>query len=230
LVPFRDVRRLKVLLESGDLLSKSCKIRPHDDACACIPLSSRASGIIELDDDAEAFPEAVLRLLEQGAIRYVAAQHLPVSLPEDLRGQPVCHVDEQGSGTSERLRFAEFFAGIGGFRYGLEALGLRCVCACEIDASARRLYQLNFSVPTDSNGRQVLLHDITRLHSKDVPDHDVLTAGFPCQPFSSVSTLPRRTGLAGNAPYLSLLRIINEKQVSRLAELAELAELVAAVR
>jgi len=74
--------------------------------------------------------------------------------------------------------FADLFSGIGGFRVAFEAAGGRCVFASEIDKFARRTYEENFS--TD----HVFVADIRTFHEQDVPDHDILLAGFPCQPFS----------------------------------------------
>jgi len=73
--------------------------------------------------------------------------------------------------------FVELFAGIGGFRMGLAPLGGACVLACELDASARDVYQINFGGPP-------CMGDVTSLDAADVPSHDILTAGFPCQPFA----------------------------------------------
>mmetsp|Transcript_3901 Transcript_3901/g.8586 ORF Transcript_3901/g.8586 Transcript_3901/m.8586 type:complete len:537 (+) Transcript_3901:74-1684(+) len=78
--------------------------------------------------------------------------------------------------------FSELFAGIGGFRLGLEAIGGRCVFANEIDPHAASIYRRNFS----SSGCHLLEADILDVCAeKDIPpDIDILTGGFPCQPFS----------------------------------------------
>ena len=81
--------------------------------------------------------------------------------------------------TSQRFRYVDLFAGIGGFHAVLSALGGECVYAVEKDASAARVYQRNWG--------QNPLGDITEHASEEsmeVPSHDVLAAGFPCQPFS----------------------------------------------
>jgi DNA (cytosine-5)-methyltransferase 1 len=76
------------------------------------------------------------------------------------------------------MRFVDLFAGMGGFHYALRALGHECVFASETDEELRELYALNFP---NSKGR--IVGDI-REHSGRVPPHDILCAGFPCQPFS----------------------------------------------
>jgi len=75
--------------------------------------------------------------------------------------------------------FIDLFAGIGGMRMAFEAIGGDCVFTSEWDLSCRKTYLANFSC----NDHQVA-GDITKIHVKDIPPHDVLLAGFPCQPFS----------------------------------------------
>ena len=80
-----------------------------------------------------------------------------------------------------RYRFLDLFAGIGGFRFGFEPQGGSCVWSCEIDPYARRTYSRNHRVPETGIHPDVRTADVIT----DVPDHDVLIAGFPCQPFSA---------------------------------------------
>lgn len=75
-----------------------------------------------------------------------------------------------------QLRFVDLFAGLGGFHTGLARLGHRCVMACEIDERLTSLYFKNFNIQPRGDIRAVALDD--------VPEHDLLCAGFPCQPFS----------------------------------------------
>jgi len=77
----------------------------------------------------------------------------------------------------DSFTFAELFAGLGGFRLGLEAIGGQCVFASEIHVRGRELYQQNFQHEPHGDIRKVTL---------DVPKHDILVAGFPCQPFSAL--------------------------------------------
>jgi DNA (cytosine-5)-methyltransferase 1 len=74
------------------------------------------------------------------------------------------------------FRFIDLFAGLGGFHLALHRLGGKCVFAAEWKQHLRDLYKENFGIEPEG--------DITLVHPEDVPDHDVLTAGFPCQPFS----------------------------------------------
>ena len=80
------------------------------------------------------------------------------------------------------LRFVDLFCGIGGFHIGVNAaadllvIKAQCVWSCDIDKWARQAYQENFGLTPAG--------DITEINERDIPDHDLLCAGFPCQPFS----------------------------------------------
>ena len=74
------------------------------------------------------------------------------------------------------MKFIDLFAGLGGFHQALKQLGHQCVFACEIDEQLNALYKEYFELETALDIRDV---DPTR-----IPDHDILCAGFPCQPFS----------------------------------------------
>lgn len=73
--------------------------------------------------------------------------------------------------------FIDLFAGLGGFHVALESLGGKCVFASELKSDLQKLYAINFP---GSN----IEGDISKINPRDIPDHDVLCAGFPCQPFS----------------------------------------------
>lgn len=74
------------------------------------------------------------------------------------------------------MKFVDLFAGLGGFHLAAANSGAECVFACEIDEELRDLYQLNFGIRPAG--------DIRELRPQDIPAHDLLCAGFPCQPFS----------------------------------------------
>lgn len=81
---------------------------------------------------------------------------------------------------SPEFRFIDLFAGIGGMRRGLDAMGGQCVFTCEWDKFALQTYKANF----DDGPEHIMAGDITEVDEADVPEHDLLLAGFPCQPFS----------------------------------------------
>ena len=74
------------------------------------------------------------------------------------------------------MRFIDLFAGLGGFHVALKGLGHECVFASEIDTELADVYEHNFGIRPAGDIRQV--------DPADIPPHDVLCAGFPCQPFS----------------------------------------------
>jgi DNA (cytosine-5)-methyltransferase 1 len=74
------------------------------------------------------------------------------------------------------VKFIDLFAGLGGFHSALQDLGHECTLASEIDHDLRKLYENNWGMVTHG--------DIRELKLEDVPDHEILCAGFPCQPFS----------------------------------------------
>jgi len=78
------------------------------------------------------------------------------------------------------MRFVDLFAGLGGFHLALRELGHTCVFACEIDETLRVIYEKNFGIRPAG--------DIRKLDLDDIPPHDILCAGFPCQPFSKAGS------------------------------------------
>lgn len=83
------------------------------------------------------------------------------------------------SSRTGKFRFIDLFAGIGGVRRGFEAIGGECVFTSEWDRYSQKTYRANF--PEDDHE---ISGDITKIDAAEIPEHDVLLAGFPCQPFS----------------------------------------------
>lgn len=78
----------------------------------------------------------------------------------------------------QAIRFIDLFAGIGGMRIAFESVGAECVFSSEWDKYCQRTYAANFG--------DIPHGDITKIKERDIPKFDVLLAGFPCQPFSSI--------------------------------------------
>jgi len=76
----------------------------------------------------------------------------------------------------EPFRFIDLFCGIGGFHQAMESLGGECVFASDIDEDCRKTYEANYGIKPAG--------DITKINAADIPAHDVLCGGFPCQAFS----------------------------------------------
>ena len=87
-----------------------------------------------------------------------------------------------------KLKFVDLFAGLGGFHLALKRLKYKCVFACEKDEKLRALYENNFNFKPEG--------DITDIDPESIPDHDILCAGFPCQPFSKATPTEKRKGFA----------------------------------
>ena len=104
---------------------------------------------------------------------------------------------------SQSLRFVDLFAGIGGFRIAADRLGWRCVFSSEIDRECQRTYAANFG--DEPAG------DIRDLDSEAVPSHDVLMAGFPCQPFSIIGKMNGMRDTRGTL-YFEIERIVRSKR------------------
>ena len=81
-------------------------------------------------------------------------------------------------GRRKQLKFIDLFAGLGGFHIALDRLGCKCVFASELRADLQALYKKNFPKTPRIEG------DITKVDLASIPQHDILCAGFPCQPFS----------------------------------------------
>lgn len=103
-----------------------------------------------------------------------------------------------------KFTYIDLFAGIGGFHAALSAMGGECVAAVEIDPRAAAIYEMNWGTPA--------LADITQLANDDgvkLPKHDVLVAGFPCQPFSK-SGAQRGMEETRGTLYWNILKIIEK--------------------
>lgn len=130
-----------------------------------------------------------------------------LALREVLRAVPV---PQEGA----EFTFVDLFAGIGGIRAGLAAAGGRCVFTSEWNPFARKTYLANFGAGEPIAG------DITTVNAEQIPDHDLLAAGFPCQPFSIAgvskkNALGRPHGFACETQgtlFFDVARIIESRQ------------------
>ena len=100
------------------------------------------------------------------------------------------------------ISFIDLFCGIGGIRLGMEAAGFHCVMSSDINAECQRTYFENFGERPRG--------DITQIDVKSVPDHDILCAGFPCQPFSISGKKKGFADIRGTL-FFELCRVILEK-------------------
>lgn len=104
-----------------------------------------------------------------------------------------------------QLKFIDLFCGMGGFRIAFENAGAKCVFSSDIDKFACETYKENFG--------ELPSGDITKIEAKDIPNHDILCAGFPCQPFSLAG---KRLGFEDTRGtlFFEVARILKEKKPS----------------
>jgi DNA-methyltransferase (dcm) len=114
--------------------------------------------------------------------------------------------------TNSRFTFIDLFAGIGGIRIAYQKLGGKCVFSSEYNKFAKITYEANFG--------EVPFGDITQIDEKLIPNHDILLAGFPCQPFS-IAGVSKKNALGKAHGFLDetqgtlffdIARILNEKR------------------
>lgn len=140
---------------------------------------------VRAETKSKAVEQAVTALLGDLSARFPDLQALTKGQASEIRAlrewlaEQLEKARAGGFEPQPAFTFIDLCAGVGGFHLGLSQAGGRCVLACEIDEHARQTYLANHSmegVPFPA--------DITHLSAQDVPDHDVLAAGFPCQAFS----------------------------------------------
>ena len=101
------------------------------------------------------------------------------------------------------FKYIDLFAGIGGFHQAAKALGGECVFASEIDKDAQKAYEFNYDIKPYG--------DITKIDASDIPNHDILFAGFPCQPFSIIGNRLGFNDIRGTL-FFDIARILKEKK------------------
>lgn len=144
-------------------------------------------------------PNATCRICGENGHDAGGCANRPLS-PVDL-GTFKSTTDTSGDG----FKYLELFAGMGGFRVALDRLKGKCVFASELDRFCVKNYQTNFGDRPAG--------DICKINADQIPNHDLLVGGFPCQPFSSSGS-----GLGVNDPkgrgvlFREIVRILKEKQ------------------
>lgn len=101
------------------------------------------------------------------------------------------------------IKFIDLFCGVGGIRIGMETQNFQCVFSSDINSECQRTYKENFG--------EMPKGDIIKIDEKTIPNHDILCAGFPCQPFS-ISGKQKGFEDTRGTLFFEICRIINEKQ------------------
>lgn len=109
------------------------------------------------------------------------------------------------------MKYIDLFSGIGGFHLAMEKNNFEMVMACEKNEKARQTYKENFGEKYDLENENVFPKDITLLNEKDIPDFDILCAGFPCQAFSRAGKQKGFEDTRGTL-FFDVARILKEKQ------------------
>ena len=105
---------------------------------------------------------------------------------------------------NKTLKCVDLFAGLGGFHLAAKHLGCECVFASEIDSALRANYARNFGLRPGG--------DIREVRPEDVPSHDLLCAGFPCQPFSKAGDQMGWKDAVRGTVFFNLVEILRVKR------------------
>ena len=113
----------------------------------------------------------------------------------------------------EKIKFIDLFCGIGGFRIAMDETCLendinpQCVFSSDIDKHCQDSYELNFG--------ERPFGDITKIDANEIPDHDILFAGFPCQPFSIIGQMKGFEDTRGTL-FFHIAEILSVKNLKHL--------------
>lgn len=147
--------------------------------------------------------------------RWELGETAPPPYLADAIRQRLLPLDDRENIKHAAFTFIDLFAGIGGIRMGFEVHGGCCVFTSEWNTHARKTYLANFP-----NATHRFAGDITQVDENDIPDHDILLAGFPCQPFSIAgvskrNSLGRQHGFSDETQgtlFFDVARIIKAKR------------------
>lgn len=144
--------------------------------------------------------------LNEGGERTVRGWELGEHVPAPARKAQIVSLPDSApfaDAGGDEFRFIDLFAGIGGIRLGFEKAGGSCVFTSEWDKFSKKTYAANFGELPDG--------DITQIAADDIPDHDVLLAGFPCQAFSRAGLRKGFQDTRGTM-FFEIQRILAEKR------------------
>ena len=182
-----------------ELLAIEKRIPKFDDGLAALThyLQNRENGAKEY------FSEAAKTFLEGRALEAHPFFELENEIQYDVPFPPP---------EAAKFKFIDLFAGIGGFRLAFQQLGGKCVFSSEWDRFSQKTYEANFG--------EVPFGDITKIEESQIPQHDILLGGFPCQPFSLAgvskkNSLGRKHGFKDETQatlFFDIVRILEAKR------------------
>lgn len=151
-------------------------------------------------DGANTFSQKCAELIEAGLTSLKNAK----SVSKNIKDASITSDNKSTNLNNNELTFIDLFAGIGGIRKGFEDKNTKCVFSSEWDKYATKTYEVNYG--------EVPFGDITKINESDIPDHDVLLAGFPCQPFSNIGKREGFSHKTQGTLFFDVLRILNKKR------------------
>ena len=141
--------------------------------------SKTKEGLAHLTHYLQNHKNGVSQFYKPAAIEYLTELHEKLNIAKEPDFQyylPIKWDIPFPPTANPKFKFIDLFAGIGGIRLAFQNLGGKCVFTSEWDSYSKKTYEANFG--------EVPFGDITKIPEKEIPDHDILLAGFPCQPFS----------------------------------------------
>lgn len=150
---------------------------------------------------------ACLLELKENGERTIRGWELGEHKPSKAKLKKILELHEEApfrnENTNPKFRFIDLFAGIGGIRLPFQELGGQCVFSSEWDKFAQKTYAANYG--------EVPSGDITKISATDIPDHDILMGGFPCQAFSQAGLKKGFDDIRGTM-FFEIQRILGEKR------------------
>jgi len=173
------------------------------------------TGLANLTHYFQNHENGVSQYFKPQAKEYLVQQHEKLNIVEDPDFQyylPIKWDIPFPPPENPKFTFIDLFAGIGGIRLAFQNLGGKCVFTSEWNKYAKKTYEANFG--------EVPFGDITQINEKEIPNHDILLAGFPCQPFSIAgvskkNALGRLHGFLDETQgtlFFDIARILKEKR------------------
>lgn len=163
----------------------------------CIVVDSKSTdGLAYLTHYLQNHKNGVSVFYKKLALKYLSDQHEKLELLQEPDLQyylPIKWDIPFPPPFNSKFTFIDLFAGIGGIRLAFQNLGGKCVFTSEWNSFSKKTYEANFG--------EVPFGDITNISEKSIPDHDLLLAGFPCQPFS-IAGVSKKNALGKNHGFL----------------------------
>jgi DNA (cytosine-5)-methyltransferase 1 len=206
----------------GDMSTKKRKIKDTSKNYSAIRIKLKIeaeknedTGLANLTHYFQNHENGVSQYFKPQAKEYLVQQHEKLNIVEDPDFQyylPIKWDIPFPPPENPKFTFIDLFAGIGGIRLAFQNLGGKCVFTSEWNKYAKKTYEANFG--------EVPFGDITQINEKEIPNHDILLAGFPCQPFSIAgvskkNALGRLHGFLDETQgtlFFDIARILKEKR------------------